>query len=176
MTPKFHSGRCNKAMHILRSLASRATAPQCCKGVLFRQLCRKQNGMDALNPPPAAAKLLHAPSRPRVRPLPLAKHVTQGEQSVSHVQVQLCAVAALSPFLLPSALSPKTKMITKPIKSRLKPPRTRGAFSDLLYDPTMLCFASARWRRTKGKGKTGKEIQLQVKAFLICCWKLEHSK
>ena len=33
----------------------------------------------------------------------------------------------------------------------------------------MLCYASARWRRTKGKGKTGKEIQLQVKAFLIYC-------
>ena len=175
MTPKFHSGRCNKAMHILRSLASRATAPQCCKGVLFRQLCRKQNGMDALNPPPAAAKLLHAPSRPSAA-IGQTRY-TRGAISVVHVRVQLGAVAALSPFLLRSALSPKTKMITKPNKSRLKSPwPPRGAFSDLLYDPTMLYFASARWRRTKGKGKTGKEIQLQVKAFLICCWKLEHSK
>ena len=174
MTPKFHSGRRNKAMHILRSLASRETAPQCCKGVLFRQLCRKQNGCIKSTSGGGQITTCAFASAPPS----LAKHVTQGEQSVSHVQVQLCAVAALSPLLLRSALSPKTKMITKPNKSRLKPPRTRtrGAFSDLLYDPTMLCFASARWRRTKGKGKTGKEIQLQVKAFLICCWKLEHSK
>ena len=109
----------------------------------------------ALNPPPAA-KLLHVPSSRRGRPLPLAKHVTQGEQSVS---MYVCSTFTRSSFFFPP--SPETEMITQPNKfsvdtlaaqERKTSPCANGTFSDLLYDQTKLSFRSARWRRGRRWG------------------------
>ena len=85
-------------------------------------------------------------------PLPMAKHVTQGEQSVS-TSVRRTFTLPSSHFFLPS---PKTKMITQPNKFSLdvqvaheRNPSAHGTFSDLLYDPRMLCCGSARRRRSR---------------------------
>ena len=108
--------------------------------------------MVALNPPPAAAaKLLHVPpSVVAVQSIANGQtRYTRGAISV-HVRPPHFHPSFFIPFLSPS---PKTKMITQPNKFSLdvqvaheRNPSAHGTFSDLLYDPRMLCCGSARWR------------------------------